>query len=87
MQSIRRIRITAAETFAACAFVVAGLAWSPLLLAGAWATYGLVLARHNRLLGGAGLACTAAFLLFVAGYGIGKDLAMRDRQVEAAQVR
>jgi len=87
MQSIRRVRITAAEAFAACAFVVAGLAWSPLLFAGAFVTYGLALARHNRLLGGAGLACTAAFLLFVAGYGIGKDLAMRDRQVEAAQVR
>ncbi len=87
MHSIRRIRITAAETFAACAFVVAGLAWSPLLFAGAFVTCGLALARHNRFLGGAGLACTAAFLLFVAGYGIGKDLAMRDRQVEAAQVR
>lgn len=87
MQSIRRVRITAAEAFAACAFVVAGLAWSPLLFAGAFVTCGLALARHNRFLGGALLACTAAFLLFVSGYGIGRDLAMHDRQVEATQLR
>jgi multisubunit Na+/H+ antiporter MnhC subunit len=60
------------------AFVLAGLFVSPLFFAGAFLLLGAQLAKKNKRLGMAVAGAGVLYFLLVAGYGIGKDMALRD---------
>ena len=64
----------------AAGIVLAALAGSPLFFSGAFLACGIALARRpERRAQGAAMAGVAlGFFLLVLGYGIGKDLALRD---------
>ena len=79
MQSTSGKQLGSNHALAILAFVVAGLVYSPLFFAGALLIGGLAIARRNKPLGYSlgvlGLVC----FLFMLGYGIGKDMAYRDK--------
>jgi hypothetical protein len=66
------------------AFVLAGVFVSPLFFAAAFLLLGAQLAKKNKRLGLAVAGFGVLFFLVVAGYGIGKDMALRDNALAAS---
>ena len=67
------------------AFVLAGVFWSPLFFSGAFLVYGAQIANKNKPLGISIAAIGLVYFMFVFGYGMGKDLALRDNSIESKQ--
>ena len=67
------------------AFVLAGVFWSPLFFSGAFLVYGAQIANKNKPLGIGIAAIGLVYFMFVFGYGMGKDLALRDNSIESEQ--
>ncbi|RNF84161.1 hypothetical protein EER27_07080 [Lysobacter psychrotolerans] len=59
-------------------FVVLGVVASPVFFAGALACHGLLLVRRNPAQGIVTAVLGVVFFLVVLGYGVGKDMALRD---------
>lgn len=68
------------------AFVVLGVVASPVFFAAALACHGLLMVRRNRDHGIATAVLGLAFVLVVLGYGVGKDMALRDNARVSASV-
>ena len=67
------------------AFVLAGIVWSPLFFAGAFLVYGIQIAKKNKPLGLGIAGFGLVYFVLVFGYGIGKDLALRDNVHQSSQ--
>lgn len=78
MKSTTGKAFTPWQALALAAFVVLGVAVTPLCFAGAFFVAGMAVARSHRV-GGIGIATFGlVYLTLLLGYGIGKDLALRD---------
>ena len=67
------------------AFVLVGIVFSPLFFALAFLAFGAQIAKTNKPIGLGIAAFGVVYFLLVFGYGIGKDLALRDNAQQASQ--
>ena len=67
------------------AFVVAGIVFSPLFFAFALLALGAQIAKTNKSFGLGIAALGILYFMIVFGYGMGKDLALRDNARQANQ--
>lgn len=70
---------------AALTFMFVGIAWNPLFLACSIFFLSAAEYRRNRIMGAIGAAAGLVFLLLVLGYGLGKNLALRDNARTAVE--
>ena len=66
------------------AFVLAGILLSPLFFACAFLAFGAQIAKKNKPLGLGIAALGLVYFMLVFGYGLGKDLALRDNAPQAS---
>ena len=75
----------ALATLLPISFVLAGILLSPLFFACALLVFGVQIAKMNKRLGLGVAALGLVYFLLVFGYGMGKDLALRDNARQANQ--
>ena len=67
------------------AFVLAGVVLSPLFFACAFFAFGAQIAKTSKGIGLGVGALGLVYFMLVFGYGMGKDLALRDNARQASQ--
>ena len=75
----------AAAALLPMAFVLAGIVISPLFFACALLALGAQIAKTNKALGLGVGALGVVYFMLLFGYGMGKDLALRDNARQSSQ--